>query len=307
MSVHGELTETALLLGRSRNLVAIVTRSNSVSTALPAVVLLNAGSIHRVGPNRLYVRAARSLAATGQLVCRFDFAGLGDSATGKATESAAGFEARAAQETGQVMDDLAERFGVKRFVLVGLCSGADIAYRHARVDGRVAGAVLVNGHLVSDVVLRSVYPRARARAASRRYLKKLSSPTSWRRLLAGESVGWKALTSGLERFVSRPFERLLARRSRVNPEVSTVVEVAAELAQLAARRARISLVYSDGSLAYDVYRLTLHRALRELLRSRQVELRIVRRTDHVFSSLTSQGRLLALITRGVQCAYAASG
>src|SRR5205823_1145017 len=97
MSPQGDLREAAHLFGRGRNLVGVVTRPTRLRADLPAVLLLNAGNIHRVGPNRIYVRAARSIAARGGLVCRFDFAGLGDSiASGDGEGTAGGFEDRAA-------------------------------------------------------------------------------------------------------------------------------------------------------------------------------------------------------------------
>ena len=43
-----------------------------------AVVLLNAGLIHRSGPFRLYTRLARKLAKSGYIVLRFDLPGIGD-------------------------------------------------------------------------------------------------------------------------------------------------------------------------------------------------------------------------------------
>lgn len=313
MSPRRDLTENALLFGRGRNLVGVVTRPSQVRPDLPAVLLLNAGSIHRVGPNRIYVRAARSIAARGRLVCRFDFAGLGDSvAAGDGAAMAGGFEDRAAHEAGQVMDDLAERFGVEKFILVGMCSGADVGYRHACRDARVAGAVLVNGHLVPDSVLRSVFAQAKARATLRRHRKKLTSADSWRRLLTGKSATWKVVASASRWVASLPSavaEGLVG--GRIWPAVAAqfagkpspqdvVAGVATGFTELAARPAKISLVYSDGSVALDVFRLTLRAPLRDVVRSRGVDLRIVRGTDHVFSSLTSQRQLLSLITEGVE-------
>jgi hypothetical protein len=72
------MNEEAVLIGGS--LVGILSRPPAgVDPAMPGVLLLNAGRIHRVGPNRLYVAIARRLAAMGFAVCRFDLSGIGDS------------------------------------------------------------------------------------------------------------------------------------------------------------------------------------------------------------------------------------
>ena len=43
-------------------------------------ILFNAGVVHRIGPHRINVKLARSLAASGIASIRFDLSGLGDSA-----------------------------------------------------------------------------------------------------------------------------------------------------------------------------------------------------------------------------------
>ena len=73
--------ELPVLLGRRKSLVGILTEPQQAAGARerPAVVILNAGIIHRVGPNRLHVQLARALAQAGVTVLRFDMSGIGDS------------------------------------------------------------------------------------------------------------------------------------------------------------------------------------------------------------------------------------
>jgi hypothetical protein len=64
--------EEAQLLGKDRDLVGVVTNpaAAEVHSKLPAFLLLNAGSVHHVGPNRLYVKIARRLASLGFVIAR---------------------------------------------------------------------------------------------------------------------------------------------------------------------------------------------------------------------------------------------
>ena len=71
------MKERATLIGDGKSLVAITTeppREAAVDDPT-GIVLVSAGLVHRVGPNRLYVRLARRLAATGCPVLRFDLSG----------------------------------------------------------------------------------------------------------------------------------------------------------------------------------------------------------------------------------------
>src|SRR5205823_13947176 len=89
-----------------------------------AVLLLNAGAIRRVGPNRMWVEAARRWAALGVPTLRLDLEGLGD-ADGEASRFADVAELYVPRFIDQVRDalEVLEARGVaRRFVLAGLCS-----------------------------------------------------------------------------------------------------------------------------------------------------------------------------------------
>src|SRR5690606_32769192 len=108
-----------------------------------AVIFLNVGANHRVGSNRMYVRMARSLAMRGTTSLRFDVSGIGDSVPTARIEHPL-YANEAARHVQAAMDALEGRREVKRFFLVGLCSGAYLAFQTAHVEPRVAGQILIN-------------------------------------------------------------------------------------------------------------------------------------------------------------------
>jgi hypothetical protein len=132
------MNERALRFGASAPLVGILTEPLPAQRVpgAPAVVFLNSGIIHRVGASRLYVQAARRLAADGIASLRFDFSGIGDS---ESRRDALPFVESAVVETREAMDYLERVTGAETFVLAGLCSGADMAFSVAQVDARVVG------------------------------------------------------------------------------------------------------------------------------------------------------------------------
>lgn len=144
-------------------------------------LLLNPGAIRHVGAGRMWVEIARRWAARGIPALRLDLEGIGDADGGdEAYRDVAAFHSP--QLLGQVeatLDALEQRGLPRRFLLLGLCSGAYWSFQTALRDERVSAALLLNPrslfwHEEVQAVRRA--PRARwAREGSR-----------WRRLVGGE-------------------------------------------------------------------------------------------------------------------------
>lgn len=137
------MNERVVSFGPGNGLLGILTMSSGAGGAAPAVILLNAGLLHRVGPNRLYVDAARRLAALGYPGFRFDMSGVGDS---ELVEGGQLDIERSCDDVIAAMDAVRDMTGTDSFVLVGLCTGAFNAFRAALRDDRVVGCVLLDGY-----------------------------------------------------------------------------------------------------------------------------------------------------------------
>jgi hypothetical protein len=164
------VTERHVWFGPARSLSGILTEPADREAGGPAVLLLNAGLLHRVGPNRLYVALARRLAAAGLPVLRFDYSGLGES---EPRRDELDLERSALIEGMEAMEFLETSGVADRFVPMGICAGAENAQSLAREDERVVGAVLIDGYAYRT---RGYHLRECARH--------LGSARSWRRLLA---------------------------------------------------------------------------------------------------------------------------
>jgi pimeloyl-ACP methyl ester carboxylesterase len=108
----------------------------------PTVLILNSGNIHRVGTGRMSVILARRLAAQGHPVFRFDHSGVGDSPPRR---DGLDLEEGRILEIVDVMDALQERFGMDRFVVHGLCTGARDAFHASLKDERIVGLIQIDG------------------------------------------------------------------------------------------------------------------------------------------------------------------
>jgi hypothetical protein len=114
----------------------------TVDPSKTAVLMLTAGMLSSVGPSRLHVELADSLSNRGISSFRFDLSGIGESL---AVGSPGSSQKRAAREVQQAMNLLEAEYGYQRFMLFGLCSGADDAIVAAIEDKRIVGASLLDG------------------------------------------------------------------------------------------------------------------------------------------------------------------
>jgi pimeloyl-ACP methyl ester carboxylesterase len=265
------MTETAVQFGAAQSLVGVLTRPDEcrAPARAPAVIFLNAGSIHRVGPNRIHVQLARNLAARGFCALRFDFSGIGDSGS---REDNIPFQASAVLETRQAMDYLETVQDVHAFVLAGICSGADVAVKVACLDRRVVGALAVNGTFM-DAVQSDRLKEYLESCVRRRYYRKHLCHL---RTLAGFLVH-KA--------------RNLSRRRAATTEP---VDLSSDCRLLLERGVYLFLIYSEGSAARDAFRLTLEAGLKPWRASARLRVREVENVDHVFTPLWSQVLLVSL-------------
>ncbi len=133
--------ERIVRFGVRDGLAGILSVPRQPRAAAPHVVLVNAGIVHRVGPNRLYVDTARRLSALGFTVLRFDLSGLGDSESATSGTSVSG---SAIEDLRRALDYLESSRQAHRFVVGGLCAGADYSLMAAFDDPRIVGTILID-------------------------------------------------------------------------------------------------------------------------------------------------------------------
>ncbi len=135
--------ERAVLFGRDRSLVGVTCRPMQSHGEKPVIIFLNSGITHRIGTNRIHVMLARELARTGSISFRFDMAGIGDSII-LPTSPVMSAQERTAIDIDDALAFAADELGARRFIMVGLCSGADNALRTMGRDERVVGGTLLD-------------------------------------------------------------------------------------------------------------------------------------------------------------------
>jgi len=150
-----KLSERSVRFGAERQLFGILTPA-AASRDRPPIVLLPAGAVNRSGPHRLYVTMARRWALLGFTVLRVDLSGIGDSPASPGERENLVYPRQGQEDIGAALDFLGQETGASRFLLMGLCSGADLAYQAARREERLAGIVMMNPRTFLDLDLNRV-------------------------------------------------------------------------------------------------------------------------------------------------------
>ena len=137
------------------------------------VLIVVGGPQYRAGSHRQFTLLARSLAAHGIAVQRFDYRGMGDSDGDQRDFSAVDADLRAA-----IDQFMAAVPGLREVVLWGLCDAASAAAMYAARDARVSGLVLLNPWV------RTVDGHAKA-TIKHYYRDRLLSAGLWKKIFSG--------------------------------------------------------------------------------------------------------------------------
>lgn len=232
-----------------------------------ALILLNPGLLRRTGPFRLYVQLARRLAAQGFVVLRFDQSGLGDSQLSSRVSAQ-----RKREDIVAAMDMVARETGVDRFVLGGLCSGADDAFNIAPIEPRVAGVILLDGvsYPTRGHWLRHYLPRLFDPARVLRFLRRRLGKAA-----AGTVAG--AGNEDLRDFPSR-------------------AEATRRLESLDERGVHALLLYTGGAAYYHNHRRQARECFGKVMRSPRMNTDYWAECDHTFYVREHREKLFARVT-----------
>lgn len=270
--------------------------------ARPAVVLSNAGSVHHVGPNRIYVELARSLSALGYTCLRMDLEGLGDSiASGDARENHP-YPETAVRDTEAALGYLSAAHGCRRFIVVGLCSGAHTAF-HAGVE--LAEHDIVESILINPLTFRWQEGMSLETTQSDRHFQDVA----YYRHSARDVDKWKKLLKGQVKLGYLAGVALSQSRVLVKSHRDSIVErlrgqhtsdLSAALGQYFDRQRQLSLFVSSTDPGYDVLLAGARNMVRLGLKDGKIKLKFIPDADHTFTRRDKRRELVEAICHHVQ-------
>lgn len=285
----------AIHLADGRELFGVMAEPARGPRADLCALLLNPGALRRIGSGRMWVEIARRWAAKGVPTLRLDMTGIGDS-DGNAEQYAdtGALYARAlAPHVVDAMDELENQGLPKRFVLMGLCSGAYWAFHAALRDDRVVACYLLNVRaLFWDRSLAAVRDARKARWAL--------EGRRWRRLLTGK-VRLPELLKILRATLLSPwtFSKRALNRRRERQEMEAAFD------RLKRAHQRLVLAFGEDEPVRD--ELERDGYISELGRWPNIDLRTLPGNSHTFRPLRAQERAHALLDEELAKDLASAG
>jgi hypothetical protein len=268
------MKERAVVFGQNLNLLGIISEPESGERLnnVPAVIILNSGLLHKVGPFRLNTELSRKIAENGFIVLRFDLSGIGDS---KLCLKEANRWERAIHDVRKAMDYMSESFGSKNFILIGLCSGSDNAHRVSLAENRVIGTVHLDGLSYKNYLYYLNYYGGRI--ICRKWLiNKFCA-------IMDKYIFRKNL------FYKKPTEPLMPYLDRDFP---TKKKAISDFRILVSRGVKLLCVFTGGVENYNNYKNQLHDSLQDVNFQDFLELEYFLHAQHTYTTVNSRKKVI---------------
>ncbi len=285
--VAGGVRESAVEFGSDGSLFGVLAQPADAASRQQevGVILINVAGNYRIGPNRIYVKLSRALAAAGYRALRFDLPGIGDSRFEAGLSAHSLYNHESTAEVRPAVDLLLQR-GCKRIWVLGICSGSYVAFNAAQADPRIEGQVLMNPRLLEWNQGSGDWETAMTSAAYKSttyYRRALRRPRVYARLLRGR-IDVKGIASRIATLlgarIRRTFNRMLGR--------GTVEGVLPKMKMLGARGVDTLMIMSAQDDGLDYVEFHLGSRGNQLRDDPNFRFVIVEDSDHTFSPLASQ-------------------
>lgn len=301
--------ERVLRISQEPNLFGIVSRDTEVnSEQLPHIVMLNTGSIYRIGPHRLYVSLSRKLAAKGFPCVRMDLCGLGDSVTPNKERENDPYPATAFRDIDRTLQFLQTQFGVRRVVLLGLCSGAYAAFQAA---AQLSSPLLIESVLINPVTFHwnegmslawNRSPAVRIQSM-RAHFAGVWQPRKWWMLLSGRST--LGIRGAVDMLVERwklkklAFPKAFSGNTTVCeslPSHPLQQDLPGDLQRIVELGRHLSCFFASSDPGFDSLMFYARRKVEEMRRAGRMDVHFIPGGDHTFSRRVPRATLLEAIT-----------
>ena len=259
------------------------------------ILLLTAGAIHHIGPNRLHVTLARKWALEGHVVLRLDVSGIGDSRTRAGELENVVYGHRASDDVTLALRHLRAQPEVDRVMVVGLCSGAYHGLKSAVAGESIDSLVPINPVTFFWKDGMSLdYPAHIVASESHRYAQSIFKLASWMKLLRGEVHVTAFLQLIFRRLLSLFEHHLRDIARRIGRPLAH--DLGVELESIAAHGIRIDFLFAEGDPGIDLLRLQGGATIRRLRAQNCLHVHVIDGPDHTFTPMWSHAPFIDRLT-----------
>lgn len=269
------------------------------------IVLVNVGSNHHIGPNRMYVSQARTFASLGFVALRMDIGGVGESPASSGRQDNHLYARHSVGDVQEAVRFLREQRQVEQVVLIGVCSGAYLSFHTAIADPSISSIILINPQTFTWREGDSLKLKMSGEIKSIKfYRQQLLNLETWKRLIKGR-VNASYIIGGITRILKKRLAVTLADTlDREGPSTDpTKLNVRGSFRKLLKQGMNVFLLYSasDGGLPEMGTQLGRHAS--SMRKFENFKFECVDGADHTFTPLWAQRRLLDMLTQHLMRLY----
>jgi hypothetical protein len=272
--------KNSITINSDINLAGIEDIPAGYNKKLPLIIFLNGGIISNMGPNRLYFRLSEQIVSYGFSTFRFNFSNLMNG-----SESNLSFEEQQVKDTQMVLDYYEKEKKIEQFILIGICSGSDVAYRTSLLDKRVTGFISINGQFINNTDLNENYNTLKRIHDKLYYRKNILNFERWKKVFTSKSGVWQNI---------RKYNNIKGYISGNNANLSRLQDKIAWPDDKL-----IYLIFSEGSVNYVIYKTILEKKVAMLCNAPKsgCAVTILKNIDHNFTLLCAQEQLSKLVLK----------
>lgn len=263
----------------------------------PTVLLLNSGSVHRVGPSRNYVYITRELLSLGFKVFRLDFLGLGDSINPNLSKENDPYMPEALENIKQTICFLKENLQTNDVILMGVCSGAYSSFQFA---------LQLNEEMVHEILpinpltfywkegMSLDYSPADYYFDWNSYQESMWHKDRWIKLLKDpKRIIETAKTTVNVVFIkiSALFKPIINHFKR-SSGAKDIEDLAWDLNTIVKKNIRVKFIFADTDPGYQLLVEGAGKTVNKLLREQKIKIEFIPKANHNFSSHLGRTQLL---------------
>lgn len=305
-----DITEHCLCFGEANSLFGIASQPlDDRWRKHPTIILLNSGSVHHIGPHRLYVFLSRQFAQMGFRVLRMDMAGIGDSVVTDPAAENHPYTKTATHDARAAMTALKQTQADTRFVLMGLCSGAYASF-HAGLD--IPDEPIVESLLINPLTfywkegMSLAIPSEAHYRQWNDYMSSMRKLDKWLKLLKGGVSIKEIIHTVAERVRILISVKLGELKKRLGPKQAAKdgeKDLAGDLYTLAEHVKQITFIFSENDPGYDLLTTNAKGAVNKLTKQHQLSIDFVSNADHTFSKNKARAVVIDKLTRHIAQRY----
>ncbi|HMZ07640.1 MAG TPA: alpha/beta hydrolase [Anaerolineales bacterium] len=263
----------------------------------PTVLLLNSGSVHRVGPNRNYIYIVRQLLSQGISVMRLDLLGLGDSLHPDPSLENNPYMPEALDNVRDAIAFLKEHHRVNNIILMGVCSGAYTSFQFAlHSHEETLHAIMPINPLTFywregmslDVAPSNTY------FEWNQYQESMRRKDKWMKVLRGEKniPELAATVISVVKIKSKAFVEPILNQTRRLLGEKNIEDLSHDLEQVIRHGRQVRFIFAVGDPGYQLLLDGARKTVTKLQDKKSLHLEFIPKANHNFSSHLGRTQLL---------------